>query len=86
MKNGPAELNSLKRECGRSGWLSVAGDEISCGGEKVRRRDWEKGVKSEEKRRVFFWVVRWAYPALTNQAVYLDWIGDGEIVGVAVWW
>lgn len=46
----------------------------------------EKGVKSEEKRRVFFWVVRWAYPALTNQAVYLDWIGDGEIVGVAVWW
>ena len=78
MKNGPAELNSLKRESGRSGWLSVAGDEISCGGEKVRRRDWEKGVKSEEKR--------WAYPALTNQAVYLDWIGDGEIVGVAVWW
>ena len=61
-------------------------EEISCGGEKVRRRDWEKGVKSEEKRRVFFWVVRWAYPALTNQAVYLDWIGDGEIVGVAVWW
>ena len=60
MKNGPAELNSLKRESGRSGWLSVAGDEISCGGEKVRRRDWEKGVKSEEKRRVFFWVVRWA--------------------------
>ena len=54
MKNGPAELNSLKRESGRSGWLSVAGDEISCGGEKVRRRDWEKGVKSEEKRRVFF--------------------------------
>ena len=46
MKNGPAELNSLKRESGRSGWLSVAGDEISCGGEKVRRRDWEKGVKS----------------------------------------
>ena len=45
MKNGPAELNSLKRESGRSGWLSVAGDEISCGGEKVRRRDWEKGVK-----------------------------------------
>ena len=51
VKNGPAELNSLKRESGRSGWLSVAGDEISCGGEKVRRRDWEKGVKSEEKRR-----------------------------------
>ena len=53
---------------------------------RVAEKRCEKGVKSEEKRRVFFWVVRWAYPALTNQAVYLDWIGDGEIVGVAVWW
>ena len=43
----------------------------------VTEKELGKGVKSEEKRWVFLWVVRWVYPALTNQAAYLDRIGNG---------